>query len=65
MLSEELDRPIEVSYGDWRPGDQRVYISDIGKARAEMGWVPEIGARAGVRRLLSWIRENERLFTAK
>ena len=29
ILEKGLDRKISVSYADWRPADQRVYISGI------------------------------------
>ncbi|MFA5140277.1 MAG: NAD-dependent epimerase/dehydratase family protein [Elusimicrobiota bacterium] len=40
----------------WRPGDQRVYISDISKAKAELGWSPRIRVREGLRLLWDWLR---------
>ena len=62
VLEELLGKPVEVGYGDWRPGDQRVYVSDIRKAESELAWAPRIGAAEGVRRLLSWAQENRQLF---
>ncbi|MGB9775022.1 MAG: GDP-mannose 4,6-dehydratase [Anaerolineae bacterium] len=55
MLERLLGRPIPVSYGDWRPGDQRVYISDIRKAGRELGWTPRVGVEEGIRRLYEWV----------
>ncbi len=55
LLERFLGRPIPVSYGDWRPGDQRVYISDIRKAQRELGWVPRVGVEEGIRRLYKWV----------
>lgn len=62
MLEEVLGRPIEVGHGDWRPGDQPIYVSDIGKARRDLGWRPKIGVSEGIRNLIAWITENESLF---
>jgi CDP-paratose 2-epimerase len=62
MLEELLGRRIAVSYSDWRPGDQKVYISDIQKARDELGWSPRVGVAEGVRRLVDWILQNRGLF---
>lgn len=59
LLEELLGHRVPVSYGDWRPGDQRVYISDIRKAESHFGWRPEIGVREGITRLLAWVRECE------
>ncbi len=62
MLNDELGRPLQVGFGDWRPGDQRVYVSDVRKAGEDLGWVPQIDARKGVRQLLAWIQSNPTLF---
>lgn len=62
LLAEIHGRPIPVSYADWRPGDQPVYISDIGRAATMLGWQPRIGVRDGIRRLYDWVRENRDLF---
>ncbi|MBU4225327.1 MAG: GDP-mannose 4,6-dehydratase [Chloroflexi bacterium] len=62
LLERLLGKPIPVARGDWRPGDQRVYISDIRKAERELGWKPKIGVDEGVKRLFEWVRENKDLF---
>lgn len=62
LLENLLGRPIPVQYGDWRPGDQPVYISDISKIKRELGWKPKISVREGVTRLFNWIKENQALF---
>ena len=50
---EGLD--VEVSHGEWRPGDQRVYISDIRRAEADLGWAPRTSFAEGTGRLRSWL----------
>jgi CDP-paratose 2-epimerase len=47
-----------------RPGDQRVYVSDIRQAACQLGWSPRIGWRSGLRELYDWIAENHRQLTA-
>ncbi|MBX7244181.1 MAG: SDR family NAD(P)-dependent oxidoreductase [Candidatus Sumerlaeaceae bacterium] len=65
-LIEQLEsltgRKIPVSFGDWRPGDQPVYISDIRLAEQVFGWKPQVSKTDGVTRLLEWVRQNEGLF---
>lgn len=62
-LLEQLNgKHITVTRGDWRPGDQKVYISDIRKAASELGWVPKVGVAEGVRRLFDWVHANRSLF---
>lgn len=62
FLESLVGRPIAVSYDEWRPGDQRIYVSDIRKAREDLGWEPEIGVAEGLRRLHEWVVCNKRLF---
>lgn len=45
-----------VRFEDWRPSDQKVYISDIREAKESFGWSPEIAPRDGIRRLFGWYR---------
>ncbi len=61
-LEQLLGRPIPVTHGDWRPGDQPVYISDIRKAEREIGWRPRVTVAEGTRRLFEWIRDHAELF---
>ncbi len=64
ILERLVGKPIPVSQGEWRPGDPRVYISDIRKAGQELGWQPKVGVEEGVRRLYEWVQANRKLFTA-
>ena len=54
-LQELADAQTAVLMGDWRPGDQRVYVSDTSKLRAALGWRPEVDVEAGLERLLEWL----------
>ncbi len=63
LLEKLLGRTIPVTYADWRPGDQRIYISDIRKAARQLSWVPQISVEEGVTRLFMWIRDNQELFS--
>jgi CDP-paratose 2-epimerase len=62
MLEKLVGHPIPVERGDWRPGDQRVFMADIRKAARELGWSPQVGVEQGVRKLFEWVRENRNLF---
>lgn len=48
-------RPVTVSHEDWRPGDQRYYVSDTRRFTAATGWRPTVEAADGVRRLAHWL----------
>ncbi len=62
LLEELIGRRIPVSTGEWRPGDQPVYISDIRKARRDLGWYPRVSVREGITRLHDWMKNNLELF---
>ncbi|MFN7930367.1 MAG: GDP-mannose 4,6-dehydratase [Blastocatellia bacterium] len=63
ILEELLGQKIPVTLADWRPGDQKVYVSDIRKAQESLKWVPEVGIRQGIRQLFEWIKDNQSLFS--
>jgi CDP-paratose 2-epimerase len=62
MLEKLLGKPIPVLRGDWRPGDQKVFVADIRKAERELGWKPKIKVESGLERLFTWVNENRHLF---
>ena len=61
-LRAKSDREILVEFDDWRPGDQKVYVSDIRKAKEELGWEPLIGVGVGLSDLRQWVVTNRNLF---
>ena len=50
------------SFGDWRPSDQKVYISDITKVSKELDWKPRITPAYGIKLLIDWVKDNMRIF---
>lgn len=59
MLEELSGQPIPTTFSDWRPGDQRVFVSSIEKARDQLGWVPRTGLLKGVSSLFEWVRQQQ------
>ncbi len=59
MLKTEVNPRLKLTFADWRPGDQPVYISDIRRAQNGFGWEPQIGWRTGIRKLIRWAAENQ------
>lgn len=43
--------------GEWRPGDQKYYVTDYGKFRDATGWRPKVGPREGITALYRWLSE--------
>lgn len=52
---------IEVNYGHgpWRPGDQKVFISDNSKVKGELGWEPTTPPEEGIQKLIRWVNDNK------
>lgn len=63
LLEKLLGRSIPVARADWRPGDQRVFYADYGKAKAELGWEPKVDVEEGIERLFNWVKDNQSLFS--
>lgn len=55
-------RKIETKTFDWRPADQKVYISDITKAGRDFGWEPKVSPEQGIGMLHAWVKDNLELF---
>lgn len=53
-LREHSGRDPSIQFDAWREGDQKVYISDIGRAKAELQWEPTIPFEEGIRDYLDW-----------
>jgi CDP-paratose 2-epimerase len=61
VLEEMLGRRMSLRFADWRPGDQKAFVSNIDKAMTRLAWKPAIGWREGVGQLLGWIANNREL----
>src|SRR5439155_16753546 len=61
-LERLMGRPIPVAYGPARPGDQRVYVSDIARAERELGWRPVVDVENGIERVVDWVVAHRALF---
>lgn len=59
MLERRLGRKIPLKFADWRPGDQRAYISDVRKLESALNWSPSIEVEHGIEQLLAWVERNQ------
>ncbi|MFC1608240.1 GDP-mannose 4,6-dehydratase [Candidatus Latescibacterota bacterium] len=60
LKSEDLLKK-NVSFGDWRPGDQKVFVCNVNKAREVAGWEPTTSPQEGIRKLSAWVVLNKDL----
>lgn len=63
MLEKLIGKRSEITFSNWRTSDQKVYISNISKAKEKLGWKPKVSPKEGVKRLVDWVSENKHLFT--
>lgn len=54
-LGEITGRRVQVKSAPWRPGDQRIYVSDTGKAETLLDWRPAVAWEDGLGRLVEWL----------
>lgn len=52
-----------VNFAPDRHGDLRYFISDISRAKNNMGWSPKIMPEEGIRMLLEWIVSEKKIFS--
>lgn len=62
MITTRFQKPLPYTFSDWRPGDQKVYVSDIRKACRDLNWTPKTSPENGIRALFDWIQANRILF---
>ena len=62
MLKRMSGMDPKISFTDWRPADQKVYISNINKAKILLNWEPKTTPEDSIRRLVNWILNNIGLF---
>ena len=51
-------RPLDLSFHEWRRGDQPYFVTDTRRLRAATQWEPAIDWRSGVRELADWLVDN-------
>jgi len=63
LLEKYLGKKIKVTHSDWRPGDQKIYVSNTRKMKKLLGWQPKITVEEGVKKLCDWVKKNKNLFS--
>ncbi|WP_228466855.1 GDP-mannose 4,6-dehydratase [Adhaeribacter swui] len=58
LIGEFQGSKIPLQFGDWRPGDQHYYVSDIRKFKKATGWYPKNSVQEGVAKLYRWLCET-------
>jgi len=62
MLEQLTGKRSKIIFSNWRPSDQKVYISSISKTKEKLGWSPKVSPKEGVEGLVNWVLKNKHLF---
>jgi len=62
-IKKKLNKPLKYKFSDWRPGDQKYFVSDNSKLYKYLNWTPKISMQEGVDKLIDWIFENKELIS--
>jgi CDP-paratose 2-epimerase len=57
-IAEITGREVDTEHSDWRPGDQRYYVSDTRRVMDALGLQRPLGWRDGLARLAAWLQEE-------
>ncbi len=56
---EEINgTPVDYNHEDWRPGDQKIFISNNSRLLNEIGWFPQTSYTKGLQQAYNWIKDN-------
>lgn len=59
LLEQKTGKRTDISFDEWREGDQKVYVSDISRAKEELDWSPTVDFEEGIERFLKWYHNQE------
>lgn len=62
ILKKETGLESKISFDNWRPSDQKVYISNIDKAKKTLNWGPKVTPKEGIEKLIKWVENNKNIF---
>lgn len=57
-LPRSNNKEIDVTFAEWRPGDQLYYVSDHSRFAQLTGWRPRVSIAEGLDHLHAWIRRD-------
>ncbi|HEX8270576.1 MAG TPA: GDP-mannose 4,6-dehydratase [Flavobacterium sp.] len=58
IMKEKTGKSMDISFEDWRTGDQQYYVSDTTKFHKATGWKPKYSVTEGVEALMEWLCES-------
>jgi CDP-paratose 2-epimerase len=65
IIKNTTGKEMDISFEDWRTGDQQYYVSDTSKFQKAVGWSPKYGVNEGITALMEWLCENRNITLPK
>lgn len=62
ILERIMQKKITWKAYDWRPGDQKIYVSNTTRFHNATGWKANVNVERGIQLLTEWVMENPELF---
>lgn len=62
FCESQMGKRVNITYEDWRPLDQKWYVSDISKIKKQLNWAPKINPRHGLEKVIEWVERNKNIF---
>ena len=60
FLEKELSVTMKYENLPWRESDQKIFVADNKKIFDKIGWQPLVDKETGIKRMLNWIKNNNR-----
>jgi len=61
-LEKLTEKRPKVNFVDWRPSDQKVYITDTSKLEKALNWKIKTTVSGGIKKLTEWVKDNKNYF---
>lgn len=58
LLEDLTERRTSIRFDDWREGDQKVYVSNINRAKRTLDWEPRVSFPDGIQRYVDWYEQS-------
>jgi len=62
-IKKKLNKPVRYKFSNWRPGDQKYFVSDNSKLYKYLKWTHKISMQNGVDKLIDWIEKNKHIIS--
>jgi CDP-paratose 2-epimerase len=59
IIEKMLNKKVKYTFSSWRPGDQKIFVSDNTKIKNFLNWEVKTDFYCGIKKLINWVNENK------